>query len=281
MSAPRHHFVPARGLRLHLAEWPAPSAPADAVPLVVLHGFTGSADSMGGTAADLAGPRRVFAVDLVGHGRSEAPADPTAYAMECCADQVADALGALGLGRADWLGYSMGGRVALSAAVRRPEWVRRLVLVGASPGIADPGARARRAREDEDLAARILERGLEAFVDEWMAKPLFASQRRLGPEALARARSQRLRCDAAGLAASLRGMGTGAMPPLHDSLEKVDAETLLVVGEEDAKFRRLAETLARGLRRARIAVLPGAGHAAHLENPRAFRREAETFLARA
>jgi 2-succinyl-6-hydroxy-2,4-cyclohexadiene-1-carboxylate synthase len=279
VTDPRHHFVDARGVRLHLAEWPgAPDAPA----LVVLHGFTGSIESMEGTiralAKDRSRPGSLWAVDLVGHGESDCPGLPDAYSMDACVDQVVDALNAVGLQRADWLGYSMGGRVALSAAVRRPERVRRAVLVGASPGIAASGARAARVRDDEALAARLLDRGIEAFVDEWMARPIFASQRRLGPAALAAARAQRLRGNAAGWAASLRGMGTGSMPPLHDALEKVDAPVLLVVGEEDAKFRGLAEELARGLRHARIAILPGAGHAAHLERPEEFGREIARFL---
>lgn len=248
------------------------------MPLVALHGFTGSVESMEGVARALAARRPIWAVDLVGHGESACPAEPRAYAMEACVDQVVAALHALGVERADWLGYSMGGRVALSAAVRHPARVERAVLVGASPGIADPAARARRVAEDEALAERLLDGGLEAFVDAWMAKPLFASQRRLGPSALAAARAQRLRGNARGWAASLRGMGTGAMPPLHDALEKVDAEVLLVVGEEDAKFRGLAADLLARLRRARLCIVPRAGHAAHLENPEAFARAVTRFL---
>lgn len=275
MSGPVHHFVEARGVRLHLAEWPGE---ATATPLVVLHGFTGSVEAMAPAARAQAGARPVWAVDLVGHGRSESPESPAAYAMQACVDQVVEALHLAGVGRAHWLGYSMGGRTALTAAVRHPAAVERLVLVGASPGIEDGADRAQRVRDDEALAERLLAGGLEAFVDAWMALPLFASQRRLGPAALAEARAQRLGGDARGWAGSLRGMGTGAMPPLHAQLEKVDAPTLLVVGEEDAKFRALAEGLAPRLRTAEIAVIPAAGHAPHLESPATFAAIVRRFL---
>jgi len=278
----RDRDVVARGVRLRLREWGGEDAGAASstrrTPLVVLHGFTGSIEAMARCAGDLACGRRVVAIDLVGHGRSESPGDPAAYAIGACVDQVVAALAALGIGRAHWLGYSMGGRVALSAAVAHPERVRSAILVGASPGIADPAARAARVGDDEALARRLLDGGLERFVDEWMAKPLFASQRHLGPEALAAARRQRLAGDPAGLAASLRGMGAGAMPPLHDRLARVRTPLLLVVGALDAKFRAVAADLEKRVPWARTVVLPEAGHAAHLESPEAFRAAAARFL---
>ncbi len=263
-------------VRLHVEDRPAVEGTVK--PLVLLHGFTGSVGSMEQSAVDLGGERRVLSIDLVGHGRSPSPRDPSAYRMDRCIGQVLDALDAQGVECADWLGYSMGGRVALSLAVRHPERVRRLVLVGASPGLDDPEARRERVRADEALADRILDEGLESFVDRWMALPLFASQRRLGEGFLAASRAQRLQTDPAGLAASLRGRGTGAMPPLHDRLGGLARPVLLVVGEDDAKFRGVARSLEAALPDARTVVIAAAGHAAHLENPDAFRAAVHEFL---
>lgn len=266
----------AAGARLHVEV--AGSGPA----VLLLHGFTGSTRTLDGVAAGLRGAGfRTIAVDALGHGESDAPDDPAAYTMERSADALARVLDAAGAPRAALLGYSMGGRTALGFALRHPARTAALVLVGASAGIADADERAARRRDDDAFAASILRDGVPAFVERWMAHPLFASQSRLGPDFLAAARAQRLANRAAGLAGSLRGLGTGAQPPLHDRLPGLDVPVLLAVGADDAKFRAIATELASLLPRARIATIPGAGHAAHLENPDGFREEACAFLRRA
>lgn len=239
-------------------------------PLVLLHGFTGRAASWGAHLGALGDHVRTVAIDLLGHGGTEVPVDPRRYAMERCVADLAAVLDALGIGPASWLGYSLGGRVALACAVAYPARVRALVLEGASPGIADAAERAARIARDEELADAILRDGIEAFVDAWMRQPLFASQRRLGPAALAAVRAARCRNDPLGLANSLRGMGTGAQEPLWDRLPTLAVPALLVVGAEDLKFRRIAAAMAAELPRAAVAVVDAAGHTAHLENPAAF-----------
>jgi 2-succinyl-6-hydroxy-2,4-cyclohexadiene-1-carboxylate synthase len=263
------------GVSLHVVEQGAGS------PLLVLHGFTGSSASMAGVAAALADRHRVVRVDLLGHGRSDAPRALAAYAMARCIAQLAGVLDALAIPRAHLLGYSMGGRIALAFAALDPERVASALLVGARGGFEDPAERAARARDDERLADQIERDGVPAFVEHWMALPLFATQRRLGAEALAAARAERLANRAHGLAASLRAIGAGAQPPLHALLPDVQLPVLLVVGAEDACFAAVARDLAHRLPRARLAVVPDAGHAAHLENPRAFAQIAGTFLAEA
>lgn len=248
-------------------------------PVVVLHGFTGSARSMEGVARGLAGSHRTLAFDLVGHGRSDAPADPAAYGLPRCLEQLAAALDALGIARAHWLGYSLGARVALSFCAAHPERVRSALLVGVSAGLADPAARAARAREDKVLAQQIECEGLPAFVEHWMAQPLLASQQRLGAAFLDRAREERLAQRAHGLAGALRGLGTGAMPPLQARLAILRMPVCLVAGAEDAKYRALAAELAAQLPDARAEIVAGAGHAAHLEAEVAFLALARRFFA--
>ncbi len=251
----------------------------DGPPVVLLHGFTGSVETMAGVRDGLVDRWRTLSVDLPGHGRSHTIHDPASCAMEPTCDALGRVLDVHALPSAAWLGYSMGGRIALGVAVRHPERVRRLVLVGASAGLADPAARAARRAADDALALRIEREGLPAFVEHWMSLPLFASQARLGSAALAAARAQRLGCDPRGLAASLRGIGTGAQPPLHALLARVRMPVLLAVGEEDAKFRGIAGELAARLPNARVAVITGAGHAVHLEAREAFLDVVRSFLA--
>ena len=247
-------------------------------PLMILHGFTGCARSMAGAAAALAGGFRTLSVDLVGHGSSDRPRSSERYAMSDCVEQLSALLDRLGIERARWLGYSMGGRVALAFAAAYPERVERLLLVGGSAGLADPVARAERIAADEALADRIEREGIESFIDHWMALPLFASQKRLGDDALAAMRAQRLLNSPHALANSLRGMGSGAQDPLHERLGRVTAPISLVVGDEDAKFDEIACDLASRLGSARVERISEAGHAAHLENPGGFAASATRFF---
>jgi len=271
----RERGIACDGVSLHVVEQGA------GTPLLVLHGFTGSRASMAGVATALADRHRVVRVDLLGHGRSDAPCEIAAYAMERCIAQLAGVLDALTIPRAHLLGYSMGGRIALALAALHPERVASALLVGARAGFEDPAERAARAQDDESLADWIERDGVPAFVEHWMALPLFATQRRLGAEALAAARAERLANRAHALAASLRAIGAGAQPPLHALLPRVQLPVLLVVGAEDARFEAVARDLAQRLPRARLAVVPDAGHAAHLENPRAFAQLARDFFAEA
>jgi 2-succinyl-6-hydroxy-2,4-cyclohexadiene-1-carboxylate synthase len=224
--------------------------------LVLLHGFTQTGRSWQPLAHALAGRYRAIAPDLPGHGDFAARRPASFAACDAYLRALAD-------GRAVTLaGYSMGGRIALHAALGLG--VERLVLIGASPGIADAGERAARAAEDAALADRIEAIGLEAFVREWGAQPLFAGMPRGVAELV---EEDRLRNTAAGLAAALRGLGTGVMPSLWDRLGGLAVPVDLVVGERDEKFRGVAERMASALPDARVVVVPGAGHAAHLEAP--------------
>ena len=227
--------------------------------LVLLHGFTQTRQSWRRTIAELGGRRRALAPDLPGHG--SAAARPASFAA--CSAYVR-ALG--GEGRFALAGYSMGGRIALAAAFALADRLDRLVLIGASPGLADPAEREARRRADDALAGRILEIGVEAFAREWAALPLWEGQ----PERVrAAANADRLRNAPEGLASALRGLGTGVMEPLWDALPSLTVPVTLVVGERDEKFLAIAERMAAALPRAEIVVVPGAGHAAQLEQPAA------------
>jgi 2-succinyl-6-hydroxy-2,4-cyclohexadiene-1-carboxylate synthase len=220
--------------------------------LVLLHGFTQTRQSWRRTVAALDGHPHALAPDLPGHGLA-AERRPASFAA--CAAYVR----ALGGERFALCGYSMGGRLALGLALRIPERVRRLVLVSASPGLADAGERAARRAADEALADRIEAIGVEAFAREWAAQPLFAGQ---PAEVAAAAHADRVRRSTTELAAQLRGLGTGAMPPLWERLGELRMPVSAVVGERDAKFRAIAERMGFP-----VEVVPGAGHALPLEAP--------------
>ena len=227
--------------------------------MVFAHGFTQTArswDRMRSLLAERLPSVDTVAVDLPGHGDSPAPPDGDLWAS-------ADEIVATG-GHATYVGYSMGGRVALHVALAHPQLVEGLVLIGATAGIDDADEREARRAADEQLAAHIEDVGVATFLDEWLANPLFA-----GLDEVAAGRDDRLRNTPERLAASLRATGTGTQTPLWDRLGEITVPALVLVGADDAKFTALGERLVARLPDATIEVIPGAGHSVHLEAPTA------------
>jgi 2-succinyl-6-hydroxy-2,4-cyclohexadiene-1-carboxylate synthase len=253
------------GLRLHVEE------AGKGVPVLLLHGFTGCARAWGEPVLGALSERaRMVAVDLLGHGGSDAPSTPHRYALPEIVEDLCQVLDTRGMERAVWLGYSMGGRIALGAAVLRPERLSALVLESASPGLAEESARRERTASDEALARKIEAEGIHSFVEGWMRQPLFRTQSRLEPRRFEPLRELRLRNSPEGLAACLRGLGTGVQPSFWDELSDVGPPALLVAGELDEKFRQIAEVMHERLPRAELRVIPDAGHTTHLERTAEF-----------
>lgn len=233
--------------------------------LILVHGFTQTAASWDAIEYRLGAlGHEVVALDAPGHGRhSDTHLDLV---------KSADLLAAEG-GRGTWVGYSMGGRLALHLALQHPDAVERLVLIGATPGIERVADRLERQAADEQLAEELERDGLEPFLARWLAQPLFAtlSDDSAGLDA-------RRSNTVAGLAASLRLMGTGTQQPLWSRLAEITAPTMLVVGALDEKFSAIAQRMAGEMPRAHIASLTGCGHACHLEAPDRFVAEVDAFV---
>jgi 2-succinyl-6-hydroxy-2,4-cyclohexadiene-1-carboxylate synthase len=172
----------------------------------------------------------------------------------------------------------MGGRFALFLTTAAPDRVRALILVSASPGLRHAAERRVRAQQDAALADAIERDGVAGCVERGERQPIFATQARLPEAARAEVRARRLRHTAHGLANNLRGMGQGVQPPLYDHLPLLRIPALLLAGELDAAYCALGREMSRLLPDARLAIVPGAGHAVHLEQPEAFRRLVLEFL---
>lgn len=227
--------------------------------LVLVHGFTQTARCWGPVGITLAHDHRVVRVDAPGHGGSSgvrADLSETARLLAAAANA----------GPAVYLGYSMGARMVLHVALDHPEVVRGLVLVGGTAGIDDDAERAARRERDEVMADRIRSRGVEAFLAGWLDQPMFANLPRW-----ARFEDERRRNTAEGLASSLERAGTGAQVPRWDDLSRLDTPVLVVAGADDSRYAQLATRLATGIGpNAEVALIPDAGHAAHLERPVGF-----------
>jgi 2-succinyl-6-hydroxy-2,4-cyclohexadiene-1-carboxylate synthase len=172
------------------------------------------------------------------------------------------ALGARGR-RAIYVGYSMGARLCLRLALDRPADVLGLVLVSASPGIRDPEARAARIASDEDLARSIARVGVPAFIDEWLARPMFAT---VPPDAPGI--DDRRALSAAYLAHCLRTLGAGSFEPMWDELRNLGMPVALVTGRRDERYDALAEQMRERISSEVVHVRLEGGHALPLENPR-------------
>jgi 2-succinyl-6-hydroxy-2,4-cyclohexadiene-1-carboxylate synthase len=253
------HPGPSQAVRLH-AETTGSGA-----RLVLAHGFTQTGRIWGPMADDLARDHQVVSVDLPGHGgSSDVRADlPTGARL------LVDVGGS-----GTYLGYSMGARFCLHAALSFPDRVRSLILISGTAGIEDEGLRRDRVADDEALASQLdptLGAGpghddqerLDTFLLRWLDRPLFAGIPQ-GEVGLAQRRTN----NPAGLASSLRLAGTGTQQPLWDQLPLLPMPVLVVTGERDTTFTALGARLAETIGDNAIhAVVPGVGHTAHLEDP--------------
>jgi 2-succinyl-6-hydroxy-2,4-cyclohexadiene-1-carboxylate synthase len=228
--------------------------------VVLLHGFSQTHRAFDRVTAALPAERyRPLAPDLPGHGRA---AGGRPISVASCVAALA------GTAPRDFVlcGYSQGGRIALHLALAHPDRVSRLVLVSTTAGIDDPTAREERRRADEALAARIEAAPLADFVSRWRDQPLFADEPN---DVRAAAVADQLRNTTSGLAAALRGLGTGTMQPVWGRLGELFMPVTVIAGERDQKFAVLGRRLAEGLPNARLEVVAGAGHGLLLEAPAA------------
>lgn len=238
---------------------------------VLLHGFVGSSEDFAPLRAHLGNPARVVAPDWPGHGSRRALRDPADYTLEAHLRLIDDAVGSAP-GPVTLVGYSLGGRLLQQwLASRRPSLPAgsRIALVSTSPGLADAAERAARVTGDLAVIRLLREEGMARFLHYWHSQTMFRPLLRLPREQLSPILRRRGECDPEGLALSLAGVGAGALPGSWDELARLSHPTLLVAGSEDGRYVELASRMRERLPAASLAILQGAGHALHLEQPEA------------
>ncbi len=261
------------GIQYHVERWGS----LEGTPLLLLHGFTGS-----GASWIKFKPYwqnyNVIAVDIIGHGKSDSPDDVSKYDIEAVAGDLHGILQRLGIGQTNLLGYSMGGRLALTFALKYPRMVQKLILESSTPGLKSKDEREARRLQDEKLACRIQEQGITEFVDYWENIPLFQSQKGLSKDVRHQIRTERLSNSALGLSNSLRGMGTGAQSSWWKRLHEITFPVLLITGELDIKFCQIAKEMQKTLKNGNWISVEKSGHAIHVENPELFGTIVNEFL---
>jgi pimeloyl-ACP methyl ester carboxylesterase len=236
--------------------------------VVLLHGIGGAAWEL--TLPALAGHHAV-AWHMPGYGGTAPPAEVTFPALGAALRAFLDARG---IARADLVGHSIGGMVAQEFALTFPDRVRALVLYATTPafGGRDPSFR------EAFLAARLAPldagRGMDAMAAELLDGLMGEDP---DPAAFPAAAAAIARVPEATYRATLKGLVTFDR---RADLPRITAPALLVAGERDTTapartMRRMAEAMPR----ARLVVIPGAGHLIHLERPAAFNAALAEFLA--
>ena len=257
--------INALGIKVHVETWHEEQVET----IVMLHGFTGSTKTWEQVASML--PQyRIIAIDCIGHGQTESPKDYTLYKMDHQLAVLEEIFEALQLTSFTLIGYSMGGRIALSYAVKYPGRVQTLILESASPGLRTEQERNVRKEADDALANKIEANGVISFVNVWENIPLFASQKRLPKHVQQAIREERLQQNEQGLANSLRGIGTGMMPPMWDKLHTLSFPVTLITGALDTKFVDIAREMTTFIPKVRHLTVNDVGHIIHVENPSEF-----------
>ncbi len=274
MTGESERFATPDGTTLAVRRRPGPGPTA-----LVLHGFTGSAATMAPFIDALPPDLSVVAPDIVGHGDSDAPDRLEPYTMASVVDQVLSLVADHEPTTVHLAGYSMGGRIALSMAARAPWFFASVTSISATAGLADPRERAARHDLDYERAAEVERLGPRDFVTNWLALDLFAPLRAaMGSERLAAEITARSQSSAVGWANSLRGTGTGSMPPVWDRLSALRAPLLALAGGLDGRYVRLADELASVPPDGQAIELAGLGHALPMEDPGATAAAVGDFL---
>lgn len=238
--------------------------------VLFLHGFTGCAEDWFPVFEQLPDKYNYIALDIVGHGKSDAPGNVDNYKLESIIAQIKFVKDHLTPNKVFLLGYSMGGRIALSYAAANPDDVKGLILESATAGIKNDEERQKRYEEDLKLAEFIETHTLEEFIEMWHDQELFNTQRRFSNDKLKKIKKKKSSASKIGFANSLKGFSTGIMPPVHDKLKKIPLKVLLITGDLDSKFTGINARLSKRFFKAKHKIVRNSGHNTHLEESKRF-----------
>lgn len=243
--------------------------------IFLLHGFTGSSNDWIEPSKYFLRNYNIIAFDVIGHGKSSSPDDVNLYTQEEIVEQLKAIIQFFTQDKVILLGYSMGGRIALSFAVRYPDMLQGLILESTSAGLLNEDERKSRYESDLKLTEYINSHSMNEFINYWVNIPLFTSQKKLN---LSESKSEKKNNNKIGLINSLKGFSTGRMNPLHKHLHKISFPTLLITGELDTKFTTLNKDLNKNIITSTHIIIDDAGHNTHLERPQEFAQTINNFL---
>ncbi|VAX28612.1 2-succinyl-6-hydroxy-2,4-cyclohexadiene-1-carboxylate synthase [hydrothermal vent metagenome] len=252
--------------------------PNSKIPIVFLHGFTGSANDWKYSMQNVNDNYFPVAIDLPGHGDTEISENIVDYTSNAINNIILSVIEKLQIPQVVLLGYSMGGRAALSFASQHSSKITALILESSTAGIENADEREERLMNDTELAEKIEKNGIEDFIKQWMELPLFESLKSLSEEEYKNIIKRKIANNKKGLANSLRGFSTGKMKSLWDDLGELNFPVLLITGSLDKKYELIATRMDPLFQQSGHKIVKNAGHNVHLEKPKEFIKLVNNFL---
>jgi 2-succinyl-6-hydroxy-2,4-cyclohexadiene-1-carboxylate synthase len=240
------------------------------IPVIFLHGFTGSSSDWKFIFNNLNSNFLPVAIDLIGHGHSDSPSNAGLYTAGAISNQLDQLFIKLHFNKIIICGYSMGGRAALAYYSNYLEKVAGLILESSTPGIEETDSRNERIKHDNFLALKIKEEGVEKFCSYWLNMPIFESLKSLPPEKYQNILKSKIQNNPVGLINSLKSFGTGTMPSFWKIIETINLPVLLLTGKYDDKFTGINERMNKTLKHSEHCIVNECGHNVHLEKPEEF-----------
>lgn len=244
--------------------------------ILFLHGFMGQGSDWTLVVEHLSNDFYCVTVDLPGHGKTTCDS-PDDYTISSTSVQLISLMNCITSQKINLVGYSMGGRLAYYLAVHYPDMFQNVIIESAVPGLKTDDEKQQRMLKDRMLANRLKMEPYDQFLDDWYSQPLFATLSKQ-PDKLNQSKLAKQNNNPATLALSLELMSTGSMPSLWASLNKINANLLLIAGEEDSKFKNIADDVHTICPNATVKKILSAGHNVHLERTEEYIKLISAFL---
>ncbi len=247
--------------------------------ILFIHGFTGNGTEWEPVISYFGQGINAHIIDLPGAGSSDIPDDKSFYNSEGLTELIRKFIGLNFKKRPVLCGYSMGGRLAFSYAVKYSDTLSGLIIESSTPGIRNLTDRMMRRDSDAELIRSIRIDGVPKFIGKWLRTGIFAGlDGKLGADLFSGLIQKRSANSETGLIRLLEGFGTGEMKPVWDDLEKIDVPVLLVAGEEDSKYKQILSEVNNVIKSSELKIVGDAGHNVHLEKPSEFSKIINDFI---
>lgn len=246
------------------------------IPIIFLHGFTGSSKDWNFIFNSL--PKKFFpiAIDLIGHGETDSPEELCMYSCGSIIHQLNLISEKIGIDKFVIAGYSLGGRVALSYSIKYHNKILGAILESSTAGIEAISDKKERVEHDLLLADKIKSEGMEWFMKFWLELPMFHSLKEKFD--IDYIRNERAKNNVIGLSNMLAGFSTGLMSSYWQELKYLEFPVLLITGSEDQKFTDINRRMGELIPNVDLKIIDNAGHNTHLEKPELFTKLVLDFL---